>query len=231
MCIPAYNEADIIADSVLRVREALGELGLAGTRIIVADNGSTDGTAGIVRALALPDVEVLEVPMKGKGAAIAAAARRSEAELFGFIDADLSADPKHISSLVSALRQGAHIAVASRLHPDAKTDRGFSRTLSSRAFNLLRRGLVGIDLYDSQCGLKVTTREGRAYLLASVETGWFFEVEWLARATRAGLTITEVPIDWMEFRYPDRKSKLKVLKDGFGALAAFRRINKRVRSE
>lgn len=225
LAIPAYNEAPIIEDSVRAVREALTSLpGHYTSRIIVCDNASTDGTGDRVRNLGYEDVCVLHVAEKGKGAAVIAAAQMSDAEYFGFIDADLSADPSHISELLSFLEKGADIAIASRLHKDAKLDRSYMRTLSSRAFNRLRRVLVGVPVYDSQCGLKLATRQGKEHLTACVERGWFYEVEWLLRAHRAKLTIHEHPITWVEFRFPERKSKLRVLQDGIEAIRAFLRI-------
>lgn len=231
LVIPAYNEAPIIAESVRVVREALHALPVPySPRIIVANNASTDDTGDIVRALGYDDVRVLDVPEKGKGAAVIAAARFSDADYFGFIDSDLSADPSHIGDLLSHLEHGAHIAVASRLHKDATIDRSYLRTLSSRVFNLLRKILVGVPIEDSQCGLKLATREGKEPLLACVERGWFYEVEWLARAHRAGLRIYEHPISWVEFRFKDRKSKLRVVADGIEAIRAFMRIRNRITS-
>ncbi|MGB4076294.1 MAG: glycosyltransferase [Minisyncoccia bacterium] len=227
--IPAYNEVPIIAESVRVVREALASIPGVEGRVLVVDNASTDGTGEVVRALGHPDVLVIDVGVKGKGAAIVAAAQNSDAELFGFVDADLSADPIHATSLIAALSSGAHIAIGSRLHPDAKIDRSFLRTLSSRAFNALRQLMVGIRVRDSQCGIKFTNREGLKHLRLCEETGWFFEIEWLARAERAGLTIAELPISWQEFRYPGRKSKLRVVRDGIAAVAAFLRIRNRLR--
>lgn len=228
ICIPAHNEAPIIAESVRAVREAFAD-SAHDVRVIVADNASTDGTGDVVRALGAPDVVVLAVPEKGKGAAVVAAARASDADFFGFLDADLSADPAHFKDLIEAHESGAHIAIGSRLHPEADIDRSFARTASSRAFNLMRRVMVGVPVRDSQCGIKFTGKDGLEHLRACEETGWFFEVEWLRRAERAGLSIEEVPIVWHEFRYADRKSKLKVIEAGFAALAAFARIRRRVR--
>lgn len=228
VCIPAYNEAPIIAESVRVVRSALPVAPGVEWRLVVADNASTDGTGDVVRNLHLPDVSVLSIPTRGKGAAVVAAARASSADIFGFIDADLSADPACIRDLVDAVVRGSDIAVGSRLLPGAQVEREKSRTLSSRIFALLRRAIVGVAVADTQCGLKCTNRRGLEALAACVESGWFFDVEWLARAERSGLRIREVPIVWHEYYFPGRTSKLRVIRDGFGALAAFVRIRRRL---
>jgi glycosyltransferase involved in cell wall biosynthesis len=231
LCIPAYNEAAIIRESVTRVAEALERAGVQRWRISVADNASTDGTGTQVRALSHPRVSVLEVAMRGKGAAILAAARvrvRANAR-FGFIDADLSADPADLALLLGYLdRDDADVVIGSRLLDVALVRRGALRSLSSRLFNLLRRALLGIKVVDSQCGLKVMNARGRKVLGSCTETGWFLDLEFLARCERAGLRIQEVPVHWDEERFAGRGSKLRVLRDGVAAVAAMQRIRARL---
>ncbi len=231
ICIPAYNEAAIIAESVRTVLASLPQSPDVTWQITVAENGSTDATADIVRALRLPNVSVLSVDTRGKGAAIVAAARVSSADIFGFIDADLSADPHCIADLLRAIEQGADVAIGSRLSDPSRVERKPLRTLSSLIFNLLRRLLLGLAVADSQCGLKFANRRGLAELAACQETGWFFDVEWLARAQREGLSIVETPIVWKEFYFPNRPSKLRVVQDGVRAMVAFLRIRRRLRQE
>ena len=225
LCIPAYNEAGIIADSIAAIQVALASVPDIQARIIVADNGSTDGTAEAVHAIRLDSVEVLAVPEKGKGAALICAAKHSDADFFGFIDADLSAHPDEIAKLLGAL-SSAQIAIGSRLLNETTVVRGPLRTLSSKLFNKARRIMLGIRVEDTQCGLKVMTARGRDMLRSCTETGWFLDLELLAHAERAGLVIAELPVAWDEFRYAGRVSKLRVLRDGFGALRAMARIRR-----
>jgi len=78
---------------------------------VVAENGSTDDTAGIVERASLPGVRLLRVAGKGKGLAIREAARASEADAFGFIDADLSADPAAIAPMLERLASDADLVI------------------------------------------------------------------------------------------------------------------------
>ncbi len=159
----------------------------------------------------------------------AAARSEREADFFGFIDADLSADPRGIRALLEALQQGkADIAIGSRLVDDRMVRRSFWRTLSSKIFNVLRRMLIGIPVQDSQCGIKIMNQRGRAILAACQENGWFLDLEFLARAQRKGLSIVELPVAWDEQRFIGRASKLRVMRDGFGALVAMVRIRRRL---
>ncbi|MFZ1075520.1 MAG: glycosyltransferase [Minisyncoccia bacterium] len=230
ICIPAYNEAPIIADTVRAVVAELGTTPNISWRIIVADNGSTDGTADAVKALAIPNVSVLSIKTKGKGAAVVAAAKASTADVFGFIDADLSADPSNIRYLLAVL-SGADVVIGSRLLKEARVDRSWWRSLSSSLFNFARRRMLGIRVADTQCGLKLTNEKGRRELTACQEQGWFFDVEWLARASGSNLRIREIPISWTEQRFAGRRAKLDILADGMQSIGAFSRIRNRLKLE
>lgn len=228
LCVPAHNEAAIIRESLEKLRDTLGGTGLTWS-IVVADNASTDGTSEAVVAFADERVRSLYIGQKGKGAALVRSAKESTADLFGFIDADLSADPADIPTLLAPLMSGdADVVVGSRLLDTRQVHRGVLRSASSRIFNAARRALLGIRVVDSQCGLKVMNRRARELLASCVETGWFLDLEFLARAERAGLRVQELPVRWEEDRFPGRKSKLRVVRDGIGALRAMVRIRARL---
>lgn len=221
--IPAYNEEAIIADSVTAIAAVTNTLGFD-SRIVVADNGSTDQTAQHAQAAG---AHVLTVPARGKGAALIYAAQFSTAERFAFIDADLSAEPTELVHLAEVLEvSGVDIVIGSRLVDTSSVNRSWLRTMTSQAFNVLARVLLGIRVRDTQCGLKVMNEKGRRVLASCAETGWFLDLEFLARANQAGLTIREVPIVWQEFRFPGRSSKLRLLRDGFEAVFAMLRIRR-----
>lgn len=229
LCIPTYNESAVIGESIRAVERAL-----QGTshewRIIVADNGSTDGTADIVEALHRPRVRVLSIKERGKGAAIIAAARTSDADLFGFIDADLSADPRDLGAFVRLITDDtADIVIGSRLIDTRLVRRSFLRSLTSRLFNLLRKSILGIHVVDSQCGLKVMNARSREMLAQCTEKGWFLDLEFLRRAEIAGLSIREIPVHWNEEQLAGHASKLRVVPDALGALRAMVRIRRIVK--
>ena len=227
ICIPAYNEEAIIVETSQAVKDALTALSLE-NRIVVASNGSTDRTVSRAREAGF---EVMMVPLRGKGAAVVAAAKASTAELFGFIDADLSADPADIEKLLSRIVNGeCDVAIGSRLLDTRSVERQILRTFSSRVFNALRRLLLGIAVEDTQCGLKLMNEKGRRVLAQCKEEGWFFDMEFLARCEKEGLCIQEVPIRWREHYYPGRTSHLRMIRDGFGALLALWRIRKTLRT-
>ncbi len=228
LCVPAYNEASIIKESLARIRAVLTSSAYA-WNVVVVDNGSDDGTAEVALSYGDERISAIQINQRGKGVAIVEAARRSESDLFGFIDADLSADPRDITTLLDALSgDGIDIVIGSRLMDARVVTRGTLRSLSSRIFNLCRRVLLGIRVADSQCGLKVMNARGRNVMRRCGETGWFLDMEFLARAEKEGLLIKEVPVHWNEGEFAGRKSKLRLVRDGFGALSAMVRIRNRL---
>lgn len=227
ICIPALDEEAVIEETVRHVRAALESLSRSYC-VTVVDNGSRDATAARARAAG---ARVMSLAERGKGRAIVAAAQASEARVFGFIDADLSADPHDIAPLYAAVAAGTcDIAIGSRLLDTTHVRRSLPRTLSSHLFNGLRRAILGIRAKDTQCGLKVMNERGRMLLAAGEEVGWFFDVELLARAEQSSLVVREIAIHWEEHRYPNRKSRLRMLRDGFGAIVAMLRIRRRLSS-
>jgi dolichyl-phosphate beta-glucosyltransferase len=228
LAIPAHNERDIIAESVRTIAEHLRAI--ESSALLVVDNGSIDGTASAVTRLALPSVDAVYIEAKGKGIAILHAARHGrEADFFGFIDADLSVDPKYIQKLLEPVVRGeADIVIGSRLSDTRMVRRSFWRTASSRVFNALRLVLLGVPVQDSQCGLKIMNARGRTILKGCEEEGWFLDLEFLARAHQKGLSILELPVAWDEHRFANRASKLRLLRDGLGAVRAMIRIRMRL---
>lgn len=226
ICIPAYNEEEVIQETCRAVLLVLRNIPGIRFQLVVVDNASTDATS--LRASEVPGVSVLTIPEKGKGAAVVAAARASSADIFGFTDADLSADPRDFKKLLQAINEGADIAIGSRFADRKLVHRSFPRHFSSAVFNLLRKSLLGISVKDSQCGLKLMNTKGRNLLVQCEETGWFFDMELLARAERAHLLVKEIPIHWEEHRFKGRLSKLRLLTDSLGAIRAMFRIRARL---
>src|SRR3989344_1159508 len=151
LCIPAFNEERVIAEAARAVLRVLRRLGKE-VAVTVVDNASTDGTADIAKGI--EGVSVVSIPVRGKGAAVIAAARRSEADMFGFLDADLSVDPEEIPALLPLLeRSECDIVIGSRLIDGGIVNRGKFRTFSSRVFNMIRKMLVGGGGKDTQGGL------------------------------------------------------------------------------
>lgn len=227
LCIPARNEAPTIVEA-LRLLSAAMPQGLEWS-IVVVENGSTDGTAETIEREHLPHVRVLRILESGKGRAVRYAASQSSADVFAYMDADLSVDPSEIPTLLAQLSEGADIVAGSRLMTSSHVDRTPLRSLSSVLFSLVARRWLSVPVRDTQCGCKFMNRRGREILASGKEDGWFFDLEFLARASQAGLIILEHPIRWTETRFLGRKSQLNMLTDSFRGFQAIWRIRERLK--
>lgn len=249
LCIPARNEGATIQDALRRLVKSLGDLGID-WQITVAINGTTDDTLQRIEEFKIQNssrqrripphitlmragkskIQTLSCPETGKGAAIRLAAQNSQADIFGFIDADLSADPDMIAPMVRKILDGqADVVIGSRLADTRTTNRSWLRTLSSQLFNLMSRFMLGLKVKDAQCGLKVMNDKAKKVLASCQEKGWFLDIEFLARMAQDGFKVVEVPVPWIEFRYAMRQSQIRMFKDGWGALRAMFRIKRRLK--
>jgi glycosyltransferase involved in cell wall biosynthesis len=200
--VPVLDEERVLARNVSRlVRHLEHELRLR-WRVTIADNGSTDRTAEVAEELArtLPGVAAMRIGTRGRGAALRAAWLASDADVVAYMDVDLSTDLESLLPLVAPLLSGhSDIAIGTRLRPGAHVQRRLRREVLSRGYNLLLRVLVGAGFSDAQCGFKaMRTDAARAVLPLVEDDSWFFDTELLLLAERNGLSIFEVPVDWIE---------------------------------
>jgi glycosyltransferase involved in cell wall biosynthesis len=201
--LPVYNEEQDLPGSVATLRAFLSA-NLAWTwRVVIADNGSSDGTLAIAHSLAAkhPDVRVLAMPEKGRGRALKRAWLESDAQAVAYMDVDLSTDLSSFPPLVAAIvEEGCDIAIGSRL---AKGSRVHRRTLKrevlSRGYIALIKGLFWTRFTDAQCGFKAMSRSAAHRLLPLVRDDFFFfDTELLIIAEKRGMRIREVPVTWVD---------------------------------
>jgi glycosyltransferase involved in cell wall biosynthesis len=195
-------------------------------RIIIADNGSSDGTIDVARRLEaeLKDVAVMHIPEAGRGRALSRAWLASTADVLAYMDIDLSTDLEAFPRLVSLVAdQGYDVAAGSRLDRASETVRSLKREVLSRGFVLMITLMFRARLDDTQCGFKAIRRDCAQKLLPYVkDTGWFWDTELLLMARKGGWKVAFVPVRWVE----DTDSRVKVvstaLKDMKGLLRMLR---------
>lgn len=208
--VPVYNEARILAGSVRTIVEYLTQGCPCNWRVVIADNGSTDETPGVMRDLARHDARIraLRIEARGRGIALKRAWAASDAAIHVYMDADLSSGLHALAPLLDRITEGYDIAVGSRHAPDAVLTRGLKRDVLSRAYNLFLRSLFRTALTDVQCGFKAVSHRVVTDLVPLVQSdGWFFDSELLLLAERAGYRIAEVPVQWVE----GRDSRVRIL--------------------
>lgn len=200
--IPAYNEELRLPATLDRVREYLdGRPG--GYELVLVDDGSRDGTADLMRALAgrHPQVKVVALPRnRGKGRALAEGVAAAAGELVLVSDADLSTPIEEVDKLQAALERGADVAVASRALKGSQIEihQPGMRVLMGKVFNVFVQGLWLVPgIWDTQCGFKLMRGATAHRLFGELRTdGFAYDVEILHRARRAGLRLAEVPVRW-----------------------------------
>ena len=199
--MPTYNERANIESTVGRVRSAVPEADL-----LVVDDNSPDGTGEIADKLAAEDshVHVLHRDRKaGLGAAYIAGFHWALGEGYDVIvemDADGSHRPEELPRLLDALAS-ADLVLGSRYVPGGTVlNWPKSRELLSRGGNTYARLMLGIKLKDATGGYRAYRASTlRKIALDEVESqGYCFQIDLAMRAIRAGLTVTEVPITFVE---------------------------------
>ncbi|MCP2335545.1 putative flippase GtrA [Actinomadura rupiterrae] len=200
--IPVLNEERALGGGVRTLHAYLREWFPWTWRITVVDNGSTDRTPEVGRALAaeLPGVELRRLDVRGKGAAVKAAWRESDATVVAYMDVDLSTDLGALLPLVAPLVSGhSDLAIGTRLGRGARIRRGLRREAVSRCYNGLLRVGFGARFTDAACGFKAARADVAGRLTACVgDDDWFFDTEMLLLAEFNGLRVHEVAVDWVE---------------------------------
>ncbi|GAA4098118.1 dolichol-phosphate mannosyltransferase [Nocardioides kongjuensis] len=201
MVIPTYNEASNIAWIVERVRIAQPQVD-----VLVVDDGSPDGTGAIADGIARadPQVHVLHRTEKaGLGAAYLAGfawALEAGYDVIGEMDADGSHQPEQLQRLLVGLRD-ADLVIGSRWVPGGSVvNWPWQRELLSRGGNLYVRVLLGIGVRDATAGYRLFRRSTleRIRLDEVRSTGYVFQTDLVTRTLQAGLTVREVPIEFVE---------------------------------
>lgn len=202
--VPTYNERDSIGEVVRRLFTATRE----SVDLLVVDDGSPDGTAAHVESLAAGspyEIHVIERSHKqGLGTAYVTGFRWGlERGYWALVemDADLSHDPADVPRLLESLQSGADLAIGSRYVDGGGTENwGPLRRALSAGGNLYARAWLGYPVMDSTAGFRAYRAEALAGMdLSTVRSeGYGFQIEMTRRVWKAGGTVTEVPITFVE---------------------------------
>jgi len=212
---PAYNEVDYLEHAVEKTVQALTEF-TRSFELIIAEDGSTDGTAERSEELTkkYPFVKHIHGEKRlGRGTALNNAFKQSSGDILVYMDVDLATNIEQLKSLVKAVEEeGFDFAVGSRLLSESKVKRSRTRQIASKSYNFLVRAMLGSKLKDHQCGFKAFKREALIQFLDEVVARhWFWDTELLVRAARKGFKIKEIPVEWKG----PRETKVRLLKDSF----------------
>ncbi len=201
MVIPTYNEVSNLAWIVGRLRRAHPEID-----VLVVDDDSPDGTGRVADELAEADPQLHVLHRAAKGGLGAAYlhgftwALEEGYDVIGEMDADGSHQPEELHLLLNAL-ETADLVIGSRWVPGGSvTNWPARRELLSRGGNAYVRLLLGIDVRDATAGFRLFRRATLEKIdLRQVRSaGYVFQTDLVARTLRSGLTVREVPIEFVE---------------------------------
>lgn len=199
--LPVFNDRQALERAIPESVAALSTITDA-FEVIVAEDGSTDGSADFVRSWheKEPRVRLLHADERlGRGRALNRAIEAARYEVVCYYDVDLATDLAHLPELVGAIRSGADIATGSRLMPDSDIVRSGGREVASRGYNFLVRTILRSRLHDHQCGFKAFRRERVLALVPEVQAPhWFWDTEVLVRGQRKGYVVKEFPVVWRQ---------------------------------
>jgi glycosyltransferase involved in cell wall biosynthesis len=206
--IPCLNEAQNIELCVTAAWAAMSLAGIDG-EVIVADNGSEDGSAQLAEQAG---AQVVHEPVRGYGSAYIAGFRAARGTYIVMADADLTYDFNEIPAFLAELQDGADMVIGDRMeniHPGAMPwhHRYIGNPLLSRLLN----ALFHTGVRDAHCGMRAFRRD-RLQLLALRTTGMEFASEMVVRAAKECLDIREIPI---EYHPRGGESKLSSFRDGW----------------
>lgn len=211
--VPAYNEEARLPRTLERIRDYLRRAHPS-SEIIVVDDGSTDCTAQVVRALQkeMPELRLLlNGENHGKGYSVRAGMLAARGEITLFTDADLSAPIEEAAKLLDALGS-ADIAIGSRALDRRliQVHQSRARELAGILFNRMVRVATGLPFEDTQCGFKAFRTDRTRIIFEQQRIEDFgFDPEILFLARRHGLRIVEIPVLWAH----DAGTKLHVVRD------------------
>jgi glycosyltransferase involved in cell wall biosynthesis len=225
LVIPVLNEAHVLARSVSTVREFLAGYPQYQWRILVVDNGSTDGTDRVAdeQVRLFPnEVSFMQLPQRGRGRALRQAWTQSDADVLCYTDVDLSTELPALPQLVAAiLDEGYGVATGSRLMRESRTKRSAKREIISRAYNLLVKSVLWISFSDAQCGFKAVSRDVVTEIIPDVkDQSWFFDTELLVLAEKRGYRIKDIPVLWIE----DDDSRVKIIRTAWDDIKGVLRV-------
>jgi glycosyltransferase involved in cell wall biosynthesis len=209
--MPCLNEAETLAKCIRHAQSAIAKGGFA-AEIIVADNGSTDGSQQIARDLG---ARVVDVPRKGYGSALIGGIDAAKGQFVVMGDADDSYDFEAIGPLIDKLRQGYDLVVGNRfmggIEPGAMP--WSHRWVGNPVLTFISRVFFHAPVGDTHCGLRAFKKDAYEKMRLRA-TGMEFASEMVIKASLKGMRITEVAV----VLRPDGRSRaphLRTWRDGW----------------
>ncbi len=198
--------------------------------VTIADNGSHDSSWEIAQRIevARSDVRAIRLEDPGRGRALKRAWTSTTADIFAYMDIDLSTSLDCLRPLIDPIAQGAtDVSIGCRLAKKSEVARGMKREFISHAYNFIARRALDYPVKDAQCGFKAASRAVVEVVVPLVsDDSWFFDTELLVLAWRKGFRIKEIPVRWTE----DEDSRVRIVATAIDDLRGIVRLMRDKRS-
>ncbi|MCF7794857.1 glycosyltransferase [Patescibacteria group bacterium] len=217
ICLPAYNEELILKKNTIKTINYLYKLKLNfDWHIYIVVNGSNDDSLKIAKEISKNNdkVSYCELKQGGKGRAVKHLWKKSEADYFVYMDIDLAVSLDYLPILIKNLNNGYDLVWGSRRLKNSKVKRNIFRSFSSLIYNIFSKKILEHNYSDLQCGFKGINNRIKNTVLSKIEdNNWFFDTELIIWSKKLKYNLKEIPVDWQEDRYQERKSKINIFKD------------------
>jgi glycosyltransferase involved in cell wall biosynthesis len=210
--LPAYNEAEVVAQIVKRIRQIYPDPDRV--EILVIDDGSTDDTAKVA---ALAGAHVIQQPYnKGNGAAVKAGIRAAQGEIILMMDADGQHAPEEIEELVAPIGEYDMVVGARR-----GADQHLHRRIANAFYNALASYMTDFTIQDLTSGFRAIRRDIALSFCYMLPNTFSYPTTLTMAIIRAGYSLKYVPI---KVKKRVGKSKIKLIRDGVRFLFIMIRI-------
>jgi glycosyltransferase involved in cell wall biosynthesis len=231
---PVLNEHLRLENGIRKTEQYLRETSPVPYQITILDNGSDDDTPEIGKSLAreLSHVEYVRIEQRGVGIAFRIGVERSDADLIGTMDIDLSTDITNVKKTIDLFLSDPSLDYvnASRFSKDSVTKgRKWYREITSAGLLAILKTVFHMKATDAICGFTFVRKEKALQLVKECypDNGWFYMIEFLLRAERDNMNILDLPVKWQE----DYNSTVHVWKTITNYLKNIARLQRDFRKE
>ena len=233
--LPCYNEEKILNNNVIELFDFLNKNIVEDDwQIIIADNNSTDNTAKISKELIKKSEQIkyLFIQQQGKGIAIKSSWQKFEADIYVFMDVDLSTDLSSLPGLINSIKKENYdVAVGSRFHKQSVVKKPMVRKIISQILRIIKKIIVNSNISDLPCGFKAVNKKTVEKILPKIKNNeWFFDLELVILSEKFGYKIKEAPVQWEEKRKKKNKSRVNIVPLGFKYIKNLLELRKRIKN-
>ena len=196
--MPAYNEGAAIFDNLMSASSTISSF-CSDFIIIVVNDGSSDNTEAEILKAAAKDSHIKYISYKknrGKGGAISLGVKYANSKYVAFLDSDLELPPSMLENFISELEaNNADIAIGSKMYKDSELVYPITRKILSLGYYIFLKFLFRLKIKDTQTGIKLFKTAIIQPICASISSnGFAYDIEILAKASKRGFKIIELPI-------------------------------------